>query len=101
MSSCGEFMNDQEIQNRFDEGKKSFEEIRTRLERITEQLEVIPQLKEDIYEARQNSEKTKEIIEAWNAIKTGGKFVRWIAPIIGGMTGAWVALKTGFFAVFR
>ena len=35
----------------------------------------------------------KELNEAWSAVKTSGKFFRWIAGVASGLTGAWLIAK--------
>ena len=35
----------------------------------------------------------KELNEAWAAVKTSGKFFRWIAGVASGLAGAWLIAK--------
>lgn len=100
-------MTNDEIAKRFDEGSRQFTEIRGEFAEIRGQLadvlkalEPLPQMKRDIATAKKNGASTKELVEAWNAVKTGGKFVRWIAPLIGAIGGAWVFVKTGIARIF-
>lgn len=39
--------------------------------------------------------KTKEIVEAWNAVKTGGKFLKWMGGIVAAVGAIIVATKAG------
>jgi ABC-type hemin transport system substrate-binding protein len=39
--------------------------------------------------------KTKDIVEAWNAVKTGGKFLKWLGGVIAAVTAIIVATKAG------
>lgn len=94
-------MTNEEIMDRFDEGNRHFAEIRGQLADVLKALESLPQMKLDIEDAKKDSEKVKDLVEAWNAAKTGGKFVKWVAPIIGGLIGGWAALKTGMMGFFR
>lgn len=79
-------MTSEEIRQKFDEGSRQFKELR----------EMIEALSKDMHEAKQASEKTKELVEAWTAIKTGGKFLRWIAGVIASIIAIWAAAKLGF-----
>lgn len=94
-------MTHDEIQERFDQGSKNFEDIREQLEKVLTALEPLPQMKADIAIAKKDAETVKDLVEAWNAVKTGGKFIKWIAPIIGGLIGGWAALKSGIAGFWR
>lgn len=88
-------MTNEEISARFDEGSRQFEEIRGQLAQISEALKPIPEMRSDIETAKNDSATVKEIVQAWNAVKTGGKFVRWVAPIVVSIGAAWAAVKMG------
>lgn len=94
-------MTNEEIRERFEDGSRKFAALDEKLEKVLEALEPIPQMKVDLETAKKDSETVKDLIEAWNAVKTGGKFVKWVAPIIGGLIGGWAALKTGVMGFFR
>lgn len=68
-------MTEEEIIQRLDQGTAQFAQIRDSLEEITEQLRPLPQMQKDITA-------TKEIVDAWGAVKTGGKFIKWLAGVI-------------------
>lgn len=93
-------MTDEEIERRFAEGSRHFAEIRGDIAKVLKALEPLPQMKRDIAKAKKDSESTKELIEAWNAVKTGGKFIRWIVPIVGGAGAMWTAFKLGIARIF-
>ena len=38
---------------------------------------------------------TREIVEAWAAVKTAGKFLRWIGGIGGGIVAIYFGIKFG------
>lgn len=80
---------------RLAEGSRQFEGIHAQLAEVIEALKPLPGMKADIEAAKASTATVKEMVEAWNAVKTGGKFVKWIAPIIGGIAGGWAALKLG------
>ena len=41
------------------------------------------------------SKKTVGVVEAWDAVKTGGQFLKWLGGICTSIGVVWVALKTG------
>lgn len=93
-------MNDEEIAERLAEGSRQFAAIDERLSAIARALEPLPGMQADLAAAKQDSATVKEIVEAWNAVKTGGKFVKWIAPIAGAVAGGWAAVKLGLAHFF-
>lgn len=94
-------MTNDEIRERFEQGSRNFEEIREQLNKVLEALEPLPQMKIDIAVAKKDAETVKDLVEAWNAVKTGGKFIKWVAPIVGGLIGGWAALKSGIAGFWR
>jgi hypothetical protein len=85
----------EEIAERLAEGSRQFEGIHAQLAEVIDALKSLPDMQADIARAKADGAAVKEMVEAWNAVKTGGKFVKWIAPIIGGIAGGWAALKLG------
>lgn len=57
-------------------------------------LEEIKKLVAPIPDLTKKVTATKEIVELWNAAKTGGKFLKWCAGVLGALTIILVALKT-------
>ena len=86
-------MTDEEILKRFDDGSKRFDHIDEQLGIIMAALTDLPKMKEDIEAAQKDSATVKDLVEAWSAVKTGGKFVKWVGPIIGGFFAGWAAIK--------
>jgi predicted nucleic acid-binding protein len=78
------------LRGRLDAGSERFVEIDKKLDEIVEALKPLPQMQADIAA-------TKDIVEAWSAIKTIGKFVKWAAGLIAAMAiivgGTLAALK--------
>lgn len=93
-------MTDDEIMERFDEGSRQFKEIRDQIGEVLKALEPLPQMKEDIEQAKKDSETVKDLVETWNALKTGGRFVKWVSPLIGSLVGGWAAVKLGIARIF-
>ena len=57
------------------------------LKDISESLSVLPAMQEDI-------SSTKEIVEAWGAVKVAGKFLKWISGIVMAVAVIFLAGKT-------
>lgn len=93
-------MTNDDIKARLDEGSRQFVELRGMIDDVLEALKPIPQMQTDIALAKEDSAATKEIVDAWNAVKTGGKFVRWAAPLLGGAGMMWGAIKLGLARFF-
>ncbi|MBC2668763.1 hypothetical protein ACFOON_15150 [Novosphingobium piscinae] len=75
---------------RLDAGSNRFVEIKKALDEIAEAVKPIPQMQADIAA-------TKEIVEAWGAIKTFGKFIKWFGGIIVALT----AIGASIFAALK
>lgn len=73
----------QRSDERLAQGSERFMSIEKKLESIVEALEPLPQMQKDIAA-------TKELVEAWNAVKTGGKFVTWLGAIAAALAALWV-----------
>lgn len=97
-----------DIWERLDKGESRFDEIETQIAALVEgqseamiqrqtnaavlqdisvALSVLPEMKDDIAS-------TKEIVEAWGAVKIMGKFVKWSSGIIAAIVVIVVAVKT-------
>lgn len=94
-------MTEEDIVRRFDDGSERMRELDDKISKVLELLEPLPQMKADIETAMKDSETVKDLVQAWNAVKTGGKFVKWVAPVIGGIIGGWAALKAGIWGIMR
>lgn len=80
-------MTNEEIKQRLADGQVQFRQINETLQEMNDSL---ASMKSDMHT-------TKEIVEAWNAVKTGGKFIRWAVPIVAGIGSFWLALKGWLF----
>jgi len=84
----------EDIDRRLTKGGERFEAIEASLTEIRDLLKPLPQMQADIAA-------TKEIVEAWGAVKTVGKFVKWFAGVIAAMTAIIVAAKVGATHLLR
>jgi hypothetical protein len=60
--------------------------VATLTDEVTDLKREINILKVEVAEA-------KDIVDAWQAVKTGGKFIKWLASIGSGVAGAWLFFK--------
>jgi hypothetical protein len=81
-----------ELAARLDKGAAQFVEINKQLAEIASKLEVLPEMQRDIAA-------TKELVEAWGAVKLAGRFIKWASGLIGGLAVLWAAIKIGLGAV--
>ena len=52
-------------------------------------------LRADIADLKASQEKTAELVEAFAAFKTGGRFVAWMSKFTAGAIALWVVFKGG------
>ena len=76
----------EQIMARIEAGDLRFASIERGLARVLEAVEPLPEMKRSV-------DATKEIVEAWDAVKTGGKFVRWASGILAGIGLIYVVVK--------
>lgn len=78
-------------------------QISDQLAQIVHKLETSAAVQADIIARLTTVEaitkKTVGVVEAWDAVKTGGAFLKWLGGAITAFGIAWVALKSslGFF----
>lgn len=80
------------IMHRLESGDERFAAIEKKLDAVLEAVKPIPQMQADIAE-------TRELVEAWGAIKTVGRFVKWASGLLGGFAVVWAAIKVGLGVV--
>lgn len=64
-------------------------------QKMTLILEKLGTMEASITQVEHDVSKTKEIVEAWSAVKTVGKFVKWVASLGTGVVAIYMLLKTG------
>ena len=57
-------------------------------------------LKTEVFGLKREVSETREIVEAWGAVKTAGKFLKWLAMIVASVTAIVVGAKLGIQHVF-
>ena len=86
------------IHERFERGEARFRMIDQKLDTLIASMAA---LKQDVDELKTDVAETKEIVEAWSAVKTIGKFVKWTGGILAAVIAIGVAVKVGVAAAFR
>lgn len=90
-----------EVVARLARGEERFFNIEEKLDRLIEAVACIPDMQSDLADVKEDAAKTKEIVEAWSAVKTMGKFLKWSAGIIAAVSAIIVALKIGAAHILR
>ncbi len=81
------------IEGRFARGEERFRAIEDKLDQLLDAVACIPDIQSDLAEVKKDAATTKEIVEAWAAVKTVGKFLKWFAGIIAAVSAIIVAAK--------
>lgn len=63
------------------------------LEAVAALTDEMQALKREIHDVKTSVNETKEIVEAWEAVKLGGRFVKWLAGLGSGIAGLWIMAK--------
>ena len=71
----------------------SASQMATLLSAVATLTDEVTSLKRTIGDLQTKVDATKELVEAWQAVKTGGKFVKWVAGVGSGIAGAWIVMK--------
>lgn len=58
-------------------------------------------LKAETAEIQKDVAETRDIVKAWEAVKTGGKFVKWFGALAAAVVAIIAAVKGGFAMVIR
>lgn len=61
----------------------------------------IQDIKHDVEKMKSDVAETKEIVEAWSAVKTMGKFLKWASGLIAAATIVYVAIKAAALHLIR
>lgn len=75
--------------------------IQDKLDQLIEAVSLIPEIQSDLAAVKEDAAKTKEIVEAWAAVKTMGKFLKWASGIIAAVTAIGVAIKVSVVHLIR
>jgi len=85
-------MTNEEIRRELRRGSGQFAQIREVLEAIRAEQ---ARQREMLHAVQADTAATKDVVEAWNAIKTGGKFLKWVAGVIASAAVVWATVKVG------
>ena len=71
---------------RLESGDARFAAIESSIAKVLAAVEPLPDMKRSI-------DSTKDIVEAWDAVKTGGKFIKWSSGILAGVGVLYAIMK--------
>lgn len=91
----------QKLTERLTRGDERFAAIEDKLDRLIEAVSSIPAIQADLAAVKKDAAETKEIVEAWAAVKTMGKFLKWASGIIAAVTAIGVAIKVSVVHLIR
>lgn len=86
--------NHNDIMQQLEAGSRRFSLIDEKLTVLLDRVEAIPQIQHDLATAKADIAETKEIVEAWMAVKTFGRFLKWLPGVLAGIL-ALVAMTRG------
>lgn len=89
------------VSARLARGEERFAHIEEKLDRLLAAVSSIPEIQADLAEVKGDTAKTKEIVEAWAAVKNVGKFLKWFAGIVAAVSAIIVAIKVGAAHIMR
>lgn len=85
------------VSARLARGEERFAHIEEKLDRLLAAVSSIPEIQADLAEVKGDTAKTKEIVEAWAAVKNVGRFMKWTAGIVTAigviLTGIVITIK--------
>lgn len=76
-------MTNDEIEAKFEEGSRQFRELR----------QMLTDMSVDVKAAKSNSAHTKDLVEAWLALKKAGGFLRWLGGVIASAMAVYLAIR--------
>lgn len=50
-------------------------------------------MKREVADLKKEVAATKDIVEAWQAVKVGGKFLKWVGGIATSLAATWLIMK--------
>lgn len=83
----------QQFSERLTRGEERFSAIEDKLDRLIEAVSSIPAIQADLAAVKKDAAETKEIVEAWSAVKTMGKFLKWASGVVAALATIGAAIK--------
>ena len=80
---------------------EKMEAMAAAIAKISEAVAPIHDIKHDVEKMKSDVAETKEIVEAWSAVKTMGKFLKWASGLIAAATVVYVAFKAAALHLIR
>lgn len=79
------------------------QELSDRMDKFDEKLDRLFQefrdemrgVKQSLVQVEKDVAETKDLVEAWGAVKTAGKFIKWLGSIATGLVAFYLLAKAG------
>ncbi|WP_327195853.1 hypothetical protein [Novosphingobium capsulatum] len=62
---------------------------------IVELTKAVDAMRGDLSDVKVGVDETRDIVKAWEAVKTGGRFVKWLGALAAAIAAIVVAIKGG------
>ncbi|WP_179504342.1 MULTISPECIES: hypothetical protein [unclassified Sphingomonas] len=62
---------------------------------VDQLIKAVDAMRGELSDVKEGVEETREIVKAWEAVKTGGKFVKWVGALAAAIAAIVVAIKGG------
>ncbi|MCW1985606.1 UNVERIFIED_ORG: hypothetical protein M2348_001338 [Sphingomonas sp. R1F5B] len=62
---------------------------------VKDLIKAVEALNDSVGEVKAGVDETRDIVKAWEAVKVGGKFVKWLGALAGALVAIVVAIKGG------
>lgn len=82
----------QELSDRMDKFDGKLDEI---LKAFGEMRDSVSEVKQSLVQVEKDVSETKDLVEAWGAVKTAGKFIKWLGSIATGLVAFYLLAKAG------
>ena len=79
-----------QIMERLDRGNERFERIE---QDNAELLKIVREMQATLTNQTSEIAKMREIVEAWGAVKTAGRFIKWLGGIIAALAAIYAAIR--------
>ncbi len=69
--------------------------------RLDEVLNAVNGMRSEVADVKADVAETREIVKAWEAVKTGTKFVKWLGALAAAVAAIALAAKAGWHMLFK
>lgn len=65
------------------------------LEAVATMTDKMTEMSHQLEELQKKVDETRDIVQAWEAVKVGGKFVKWMGGMATALAAMWLLMKVG------